>query len=595
LWDAAIQLFSGVSGQVRPWLCVLPLALVAAFVWTTAFERSLTTEPDAAGEFYWTCRSARGEAQVYRPGARHWTALAPNVALQPNAKVRLGMGGVVLSTPRASVEVQSRTRLLIGDEGLVLLHGALEVQADHKARPLVLQTPQARVTLRHGRLHLDHDPDLGTTVTVVSGLAEAESYGRVIALGQGGSALLPFRSLTRTTSPELPAGHDGPAERRLAQRLGERPLRQQLIRVSVAATRTSQAAEVVLRLPGGDRPSQTLHTVQGDVRQVIDAAFDALPNLDEVDVSSVVRDPRRRYSQWRPVVSVAARRTAHEGATDAPLPQYLARYGRVRYDPTLLRDGAAFPASAVTWRPPDWRQASGRPTTSPIACHSDAGPRIVRAVPARTGHRAVCLTIDDGPRPLITPLTLAALREAHLKATFFLVGRACLQYPELVARILAEGHEIANHSYTHDTIALRDPDRVVQEVRATDDLVFRLTGRHTRFYRPPGGHSTGPVVAAVSAAGYTTALWTCNTGDWAGGPPERIVRRALEGARPGAVILLHQGKLDTVRALPRIAVGLRERDLEPLTLSQACNLPLPSPPGGTATFALLLGGRSLHP
>jgi peptidoglycan/xylan/chitin deacetylase (PgdA/CDA1 family) len=577
---------------LRPLLWVLPIAAAAAVAWAAAFQRALPLQAREPATLAWAC-SASGETGVFRPGAKRWSAVAGDASLVAGAKLRVGdQGSAVLSTPGLSARLHPRTRVLLADDSLILLHGTVDLECEERPDPIPVRSPQGMVCLRGGQVRLRHEPARGTTVTVLSGLAEAESHGRTVTLGHGGTARLPLGTPEDRVPSELLCGHDRDVERRLGRQLLDCPLRQELVSIGVAGTPAFQGAEVALHLTSLDMgaPGQALSDAQEDAWQVIGAAFDALPDLGEVDVTSVIPSREARFGRWRPVFSVAARREDYARATKAPLPQALARLGRLRYDRRLLRDGAALPASAVTWRAPELERPAG--TMASLPAEGDAAAPSGRrssplAVP--TTRRALCLTFDDGPRPLMTAVILAALREARVRGTFFLVGRECLQYPELVCRIAAEGHELGNHSFSHDTVALRDPERAVWEARATDDLIYRLTGRHTRFYRPPGGHSNRAVLQGLEAAGFTPTFWTCNTGDWAGGPPERIATAALEGAEPGAVILLHEGQLNTVRALPAIAAGLRARNLEPLTLSEACALPVAPPPRDLELFALLLG------
>jgi peptidoglycan/xylan/chitin deacetylase (PgdA/CDA1 family) len=239
--------------------------------------------------------------------------------------------------------------------------------------------------------------------------------------------------------------------------------------------------------------------------------------------------------------------------------QLLAGYGPIWCAPSLGPTALPGPTGLQT------RDGLPSPANTQPALSSDG---LVAAALRGGAPRSVCLTFDDGPNPLVTPLILRILAKAGVKATFFLVGTRCQEYPRLVAQIAAEGHEIGNHTFSHRPGTSLSPGELLAEVRATDDLICDLTGRHTRRFRPPGGRAQPDALRAIDAAGYTTVLWSENTGDWREMSPERIAARALHDVRPGSVILLHNARLRTARALPTILAGLERRGLKAGTVSQ---------------------------
>ena len=181
----------------------------------------------------------------------------------------------------------------------------------------------------------------------------------------------------------------------------------------------------------------------------------------------------------------------------------------------------------------------------------------------------VALTFDDGPDPEWTPQVLDILKAANVKAAFFLVGANAEKYPGLVRRIVAEGHEIGNHTYYHPNLALCWPEHIRLELNATQLLLETITGRSTTLFRPPYAADTSPSkiseltpLQIAQDLGYLVVLENIDPQDWARPGTDTIVKRVKEQRRDGNIILLHDGggdRSETVAALPRILDYLQTR------------------------------------
>jgi cellulose synthase/poly-beta-1,6-N-acetylglucosamine synthase-like glycosyltransferase/peptidoglycan/xylan/chitin deacetylase (PgdA/CDA1 family) len=196
----------------------------------------------------------------------------------------------------------------------------------------------------------------------------------------------------------------------------------------------------------------------------------------------------------------------------------------------------------------------------------------------------VALTFDDGPSADWTPQILDILKQKGAKATFFIVGENGETNPGLVQRILAEGHEIGNHTFTHPNIAEESAEGAKLELNATQRLVEALTGRSMRLFRPPFFGDAEPTtpdeIAAVKIAqqlGYATVGLRVDPDDWMEPPADQIVKRIMDrmtDTNPethGQVVLLHDAGGDrsrTVAALPKIIDGLRAKGLEIVPVSE---------------------------
>ena len=101
--------------------------------------------------------------------------------------------------------------------------------------------------------------------------------------------------------------------------------------------------------------------------------------------------------------------------------------------------------------------------------------------------KAVALTFDDGPDPIHTPRILNILEENNIKATFFLIGSKIETYPELVKRIYEEGHIIGNHTFSTPSYTLWNSNKIYEDIRKTNDIIYKITGKFPFFFRPPSG------------------------------------------------------------------------------------------------------------
>lgn len=201
------------------------------------------------------------------------------------------------------------------------------------------------------------------------------------------------------------------------------------------------------------------------------------------------------------------------------------------------------------------------------------------AVPGR-----VVLTFDDGPDPSWTPKILDILKEKSVHASFFIIGENGAANPKLVQRILAEGHDLGNHTFTHPNLGETPEGVTAIELNATQRLIEALTGRSTRLLRPPyfgdAEPSTPSEISPLLVAeklGYLTVGLKVDPDDWQRPPADEIVRRVVAQAtdpdpeKRGQIILLHDGGGDrsqTVAALPALIDALRAKGLDFVPVSQ---------------------------
>lgn len=143
--------------------------------------------------------------------------------------------------------------------------------------------------------------------------------------------------------------------------------------------------------------------------------------------------------------------------------------------------------------------------------------------PERAGELA--LTFDDGPNPAWTPRLLEILAAHEIRATFFLLGGYAQAEPELVRRIVAAGHVVGNHSWSHPDLALASCARIREELTRTRETLEQITGAPVRYFRPPYGSRRPATLAIARELGMTPVLWNAMTTDWSETSGERIAER----------------------------------------------------------------------
>ncbi|MDR1731208.1 MAG: polysaccharide deacetylase family protein [Synergistaceae bacterium] len=180
----------------------------------------------------------------------------------------------------------------------------------------------------------------------------------------------------------------------------------------------------------------------------------------------------------------------------------------------------------------------------------------------------VVLTFDDGPRENGVHELLTVLRELRTPGTFFLVGKFAERYEEITRAIDQSGNMIENHSYTHPKLYTLWLEKVIRETERCNEVMDRLNIRTPRFMRPPGGGFGLVIFKAMRQMNMKLGLWSVNTADYTGRNAETITAQVLGDVRPGAVILMHSGVPETVRALPGIVKALRERGYRFVTLQE---------------------------
>ena len=188
-----------------------------------------------------------------------------------------------------------------------------------------------------------------------------------------------------------------------------------------------------------------------------------------------------------------------------------------------------------------------------------------------TTEKVISLTFDDGPHRKYTPEILDLLKKYDAKATFFVLGANAEKNPDVLLRMYEEGHELANHTYTHPSS--KNVPNLMKEIRQTHEVIYSITGYSTKLFRPVEGIYTDDLIDAVVKEGYKVVMWSwhLDTLDWKNPGVGKIVKFVLDGAKEGNVVLFHDGggnREQTVKALEKILPELQQRGFTFVTVSE---------------------------
>lgn len=176
----------------------------------------------------------------------------------------------------------------------------------------------------------------------------------------------------------------------------------------------------------------------------------------------------------------------------------------------------------------------------------------------------VALTFDDGPSPIYTPQVLDILKKNNIKATFFVMGWSAKKYPQLIHRMLAEGHAVANHTMSHKMLTKLSANRLRYEVVQSRNNIAAVVGSPPVCLRPPYGASNSRVREFIRSQDMIPVSMGFNSFDYENRGTQKLINWVVKNAHSGQVILLHdgyKGRAQTVKALPEIIAGIRKKGL----------------------------------
>lgn len=171
----------------------------------------------------------------------------------------------------------------------------------------------------------------------------------------------------------------------------------------------------------------------------------------------------------------------------------------------------------------------------------------------------IAVTFDCAWGNSNTDLLLSLLKDADVKATFFVTGEFCDKYPEDVKKMYDAGHEIGNHSDKHPHVEGININKLVEDTRECSRKIKMITGEEPKIYRAPYGEYDNNVITTIEGMGLKIIQWSVDSIDWNEPDPDTIIKRIMEGTVSGSILLFHNDLENTAQALPEILTGLRQK------------------------------------
>ncbi len=196
----------------------------------------------------------------------------------------------------------------------------------------------------------------------------------------------------------------------------------------------------------------------------------------------------------------------------------------------------------------------------------------------------IALTFDDGPSAKLTPKLLDLLATHHIKVTFFLIGENVAEHPEIVAREVREGHEVANHSWSHPNFGKMGDDGVRSQIQRTDNAIKSAAGVAPTLLRPPYGSITPRQKKWINQEfGHKIVLWDVDPLDWRRPGSNVVCARIVKNTRAGSIVLAHDIHPGTIDAMPCVLKELEAKGFKFVTVSELISMQTPLPPKPSPT------------
>ena len=195
--------------------------------------------------------------------------------------------------------------------------------------------------------------------------------------------------------------------------------------------------------------------------------------------------------------------------------------------------------------------------------------------------KQTALTFDDGPDPRFTPHVLDQLKKYGIKATFFLIGAKAHEHPELVKRMVAEGHAVGIHTYWHPNLLKESTEKFHWEIAKTQAIIKNITGFETQLFRPPYGNLTQEMISELPNENVYAINWSSDSLDWKQIPEAEITKNVFKNMHAGTIVLMHDGGhwtmdlSNTPKSLDTIIPRLKQEGYHFVTVPELLHIPYP--------------------
>lgn len=222
----------------------------------------------------------------------------------------------------------------------------------------------------------------------------------------------------------------------------------------------------------------------------------------------------------------------------------------------------------VTSSPADTTNTPSETTTPPaVTTPAETTAKSPAVTEPPSGKKLVALTYDDGPHVTYTVTVLDVLKKYNVKATFFILGTNTRKEDAKAAliRTAAEGHEIANHTYSHPTVLNLTVDELKDDIQKSSDAIYNVCGVRPTLLRTPGGKWSNEILENIK---YPIIHWTVDTRDWEHNDPEKCLEYLKKQVYDGAIILMHDRKSNSAKSSEVMIEWLLENGYEIVTVSE---------------------------
>lgn len=190
-----------------------------------------------------------------------------------------------------------------------------------------------------------------------------------------------------------------------------------------------------------------------------------------------------------------------------------------------------------------------------------------------TSKNQVAITFDDGPHPEFTPQVLELLKTYQAKATFFCIGKHIEMHPELFKTVIAEGHSVGNHTYSHsNNFGFFSTEKVISELNHTNQIAETVSNLKLQLYRPAFGVTNPNIKKALQVTGLSSIGWSKRSLDTTNLSQEKVLERVTKNLKKGDVILLHDSSEKTVAVLEQLLLFLQQTNMEAVTIDSLFNI-----------------------
>lgn len=193
-----------------------------------------------------------------------------------------------------------------------------------------------------------------------------------------------------------------------------------------------------------------------------------------------------------------------------------------------------------------------------------------------TGEKLIAFTFDDGPSPTFTPQILNLLAKYNARATFFVNGKEAEKFPEIIKRQYNEGHEIANHTYSHKEVNQMSEEELLLDLKKAHQVVKNIINKDMKLFRPTSGYYDETIVKIASKLDYKVIIWTwgLDSKDWLYKDHNKIAANIYNNINPGNIVLFHDrggNRENTIKTLHILLPLLQEKGYQFVTVSDLLN------------------------